>query len=112
MKIHIEKNPAYPSAVNIYMCDEKDGRNYIAKPMVFEFEEMVDGECFQDPTLQLNLPETNGFLKAFADALEEFGIFRKQDPDAMKYIKSHLEDMRRLVFEPITEKIEIRKDLK
>ena len=98
MKVHISKNYGFVNGIDIYILDEKNGKTYLAKPMMFEFQETKEGEFFPDPTLRLDMPDTNGFLKAFADALEEFGIFRKQDPDAMKYIQNHLNDMRNLVF--------------
>ena len=102
MKIFL-KTTEWQDTTDIYITEDlPDGSRVIAKPMKLIFEKYVKGKQY-DPTLSISryLDKKTNFLQALSDALTEAGFQPKVEQEIkgeLKATKSHLEDMRALVF--------------
>ena len=88
------------NGVEIYIFKDRDGKRYVAKPVILEFEEIKLGERVY-PTLCINPFEATEFLKSLAEALDKQEVKTENDykiQGILEATKYHLEDMRRLVF--------------
>ena len=91
----------WSDAVEIAFLQEKDGKQYIAKPVILEFVELPEYELPEVPTLRLGHLWADSFLKAIAEALDEAGIKTNSDAKiagTLEATRGWLEDMRKLVF--------------
>ena len=100
IKVEIQRNPAI-RGYDIWVTSEaKDGSLGLAKPILFEFEEIKEG-VWSHPTFQLSARDADEFLSSFATALSRSGFKSdelKNTENQISAIKYHLEDMRSLVF--------------
>jgi len=99
-KVYIQKQ-MWSNALGIAIFEERDGKQFMAKPIELVFEEIDRYGEVVKPTLQIGYQMAEPFLKAMAESLDEFGV--KTDSDAklagtMQATRAHLEDMRSLVF--------------
>lgn len=100
LKFYFDKHPPGCDSVRIYLIGEDaNGKRFKAKPMPIVFEELKPGEYSPEPTMEVSGFESREFLPALANALAESG-YRHESTDAgeLKATKTHLEDMRKLVF--------------
>ena len=100
MEIRIYTEP-WSTRTKIGFFKEKDGKHYMAKPMVFEFEEYNPMTVINDSTLNLSYDEAHEFLTELSNALNQAGFVSKNVDgyqSELKATKYHLEDMRALAF--------------
>lgn len=86
----------YNGTKDIVISKVVGNRQYVAKLVKLEFEEVPEGYFFKEPTFQVGWHDAEDFLAAFREALEgeklpESGVERE-----LKATKYHLEDMRKL----------------
>ena len=98
MKVRIYFDPLTHN-VNIGFIETRNGKDYIAKPVDLEFEEMHP-DLDVKPTLRIPSFQAMEFMKALAEALDKQEIKTDKDAkiegtlDATRY---HLEDLRKLL---------------
>lgn len=100
IKIFIENSLA-TAGKNIYIVDEQRDRRLVAKPIELEFAEIKPGTEVK-PTLFLNWNNGQEFLQALSKALSEAHVQPPEQPfiaGKLAATETHLEDMRKLVFE-------------
>jgi len=102
MRVFINSNE-WSDSYEVYIIEENyEGKRFIAKPMNLEFKEHKEGDR-EEPSIKISRvfgKETN-FLQALSDALSKAGyspIFVEENKGELKATKTHLEDMRKLVF--------------
>ena len=74
-------------------------KQYVAKEIVLEFEEVPEGAFFKAPTLRINWHDSKDFMAAIKEALDGEKLPASAVEGELKATKVHLEDMRKLVFE-------------
>jgi len=100
MKVEIyNTGPAF-NGIGIIFWDERAGKRYTVKPLNLIMTDHKPG-TYAGPTIFLASHEAEEFLKSLAEALDKRGV--KTDSDAkiqgtLQATRTHLADMRRLVF--------------
>ena len=99
-QIKFHKN-IYKNILEIFIIsyDEKIGRRYFAQPLNLIFEEIKEGDMVK-PTIEISSFMAEDFLRAWADALKEYGIIKKETTEineALEATRYHLEDLRQLL---------------
>lgn len=108
VKIYIQQSNI-SRETSIYIFDgHPDGKRELAKPIDLVFEPVNEAEVME-PTLSIRGYPGNNFLQELSNALIEAGFRDKQvnNSGEIKRLENHLDDMRRIVFEPKNERIEI-----
>ena len=106
MRVYI-KHSDFDTKIEFYIIDERDGKRYVAKPVVLEFEEILEGAYNPiSGTLTFRNHDAKEFIRALIEEFEEKGYIQsveivKGKLEAQTY---HLEDMRKLVFNNLEEK--------
>jgi len=78
------------------------GEYFVAKPMKLEFEKVDPSKVVEEPTLRIGVEFSEDFFPALAAALDSQGIKTENDHKIQGLLEakeSHLQDMRKLVFE-------------
>lgn len=92
IKVHLRYD-AFTDAHDLFIFDERNGKRYLAKPLVME---ELEGGLIAEPTARFhrkdNVPEQ------FKQCLNVMGLIDHADAGTLKAKDAHLEDMRRLVF--------------
>lgn len=89
---------------HVWIAEDMQHGTSIAKPVTLEFGEPFKSEAFElpEPTLYLNYRNWDSLKKSACDEMIAEGIIK--DPariqGELEATKKHLEDMKRLVFEP------------
>lgn len=100
MEIRAQWND-FGNALEILICEERNGRLYAAKPISLELEEIPELGAVK-PTMTFFRESGQVFLKAMATLLRDLNI---KPPNESKIegllegTKYHLEDLRKLLFE-------------
>ena len=99
-QVRIERSFQYPG-YDIWLINRKRNENYVLKPVKMELDE-PHPEAFQlpEPSMRMS-PE---LLKAFAQAISETDGIPSEIRE-MKAKDAHLQDMRKLVFEKLIDKL-------
>jgi len=98
VKVHVYRDPA-SGAIALSFVKSDGGQRYIAKPIVFEWQPLTEGQLTQ-PTLTLPNWEGEEILHKLADQLDSFGV--KTDTDhriagTLEATRAHLADLRKLL---------------
>lgn len=99
MEVKVYSEPVF-GGVSFVLFKGGPGKNYVVKPVDFILSEINEADMI-DPTFRLNSHDATEFLQTMADICHERGIRPKSAPileNELSATKSHLEDMRRLVF--------------
>lgn len=107
IKIYIRQSDI-SRETNIYIFDEHpDWRRSLAKPIELVFEPDEGGGKVVEPTLSIRDYPGNNFLQELSNALIEAGFRDKvmDNSGEIKRLENHLDDMRRIVFEPRDEHV-------
>jgi len=89
----------YSGSTHIVITKLENMKQYVAKEIVLEFEEVPEGSFFKAPTLKINWHESKDFMAALKEALDGEKLPASAVEGELKATKVHLEDMRKLVFE-------------
>jgi len=87
----------YSGSVHIVITKVTNGRQYIAKEIVLQFEEIPEGSFFKAPTLRINWHDSKDFMAALKEALDGEKLPPSALEGELKATKYHLEDMRKIV---------------
>lgn len=107
MSMHVSiYRERWNAGINIMIWEDRNGTNYVAKPVELVFEEAPKFSAVS-PTLRFSSDCAPAFMKALAEALDGEGI--KTDSDAklsgtLEAQKYHLEDLRLMLKLPIVVK--------
>jgi len=101
MKVSINYDPAF-AGMRVWLYEDKpDGSTWVVNPIDLTITSRIDPAEVVPPTFRFDRHNGTEFLQSFANALVEAGF----KPDEIKAhdkevvaIKTHLEDMRTLVF--------------
>lgn len=110
-KVQISEEPW--NGYGILFIEERNGKNYVAKPVKLEFTEVAPDGTIEGPTLKIGRMHGLELLRSIAEALDKQGI--KTDKDAkisgiLETTREHLRDMRTIVFTRLGVKIPGDKD--
>ena len=103
IKVHIEHDPRFRGTA-IYLYGKDNEGEFVIEPMNLIQRHYKLGEALNQPTLVMDGLRGEEFLQSLCSELVRLGFkpdelkASNQQIDAIKY---HLEDMRRIVFEPI-----------
>jgi hypothetical protein len=89
----------YSGSTHIVITKLQNMKQYVAKEIVLEFEEVPEGAFFKAPTLRINWHDSKDFMAAIKEALDGEKLPASAVEGELKATKVHLEDMRKLVFE-------------
>lgn len=89
----------YSGSTHIVITKLIGMKQYVAKEIVLEFEEIPEGAFFKAPTLRINWHDSKDFMAALKEALDGEKLPPSAVEGELKATKVHLEDMRKLVFE-------------
>lgn len=103
LRVHVSKSfDAFETQIRI--IHYANGRTYVAKTMVLEFEDVGDQSgliALPEPSIRVPGNISDEFMKAFVDAADDLGIPKpseQRNEGKLEAMEKHLEDMRRLVF--------------
>jgi len=97
IKIRLRED-IWRGTIDLAILDERNGKKYIAKPLVFE---PYDGFTIGEPTASFDRDEN--IPEQLKQELRILGIFDDSNAATTTVLKAHLEDMRTLVFRPESE---------
>lgn len=99
MKVSISRGPM--GQVEIFIFTERLGKWFMAKPVIFDFEEVTDQSHMVKATLTLGIGVGELFLKELSNALGGLNIKPESQSKLEGILEAtefHLKDMRDLVF--------------
>lgn len=102
LRIYFDQQP-WQDLVRVFIVGQTEGKTFVVKPMELIMETTAhDPANRMEPSLQLQGEFAREFLPALSDALNASGFKGVESPDTseLKATKYHLEDMRKIVFEP------------
>lgn len=95
MEIDIRlKDEVYAGTQGFALFKKENGKRYVAR---LSWDEIKSGEFFE-PTLEV--PTGTEIFTSLRNELRRIGLLENADQATVKRLENHLEDMRRLVFEP------------
>lgn len=98
LEIFLENRPWTAETAIWIISEDHYGNRHVAKPMELVFNLHSEG-CVVEPTLLISGAISRDFLPALRDAIIKAGYQDTADTKALAFLKDHLKDMRRLVFD-------------
>lgn len=87
----------YSGATHIIITKLVGMRQYVAKEIKLEFEEIPEGSFFKEPTLRIDWYDSKDFMAALKEALDGEKLPPSAVEGELKATKYHLEDMRKIL---------------
>lgn len=85
-------------SVDLFLYEQRDGNVFYAKIESLSWFQRIGGEA-SEPLISLRDANFSIFLRALRDMLAQHGYAGSSEQE-IKRVENHLEDMRRIVFQP------------
>lgn len=100
LSIHCEDRPWTLTKAFWIVTTNERGERFICKPMTLEFVKHENNGQPITPSMEFEGQIAQEFFPAFHAAMIQSGYLKPVKDESIECLKYHLEDMRKLVFEP------------